>query len=56
LLGDPKNPAKCDIKEDPRKGVFVKGLSDVVVENEREMNNLLDKGLLVSGGKAKRVC
>jgi len=44
LLGDLKNPTKCEIKEDPQKGIFVKGLSDVVVETESDMNKLLDKG------------
>jgi len=44
LLADPKNPPKCDIKEDPDKGIFVKGLSEVVVESEGDMDNLLDRG------------
>ena len=44
LLGDTKNPAKCEIKEDPDKGVFIKGLSNEVVENENDMNKLLDRG------------
>ena len=44
LLSTAKQPPKCDIKEDPDKGVFVKGLSDVVVENEADLNKLLDQG------------
>jgi kinesin family protein 3/17 len=44
LLIDPKLTQKCDIKEDPQKGVFVKGLSDIVVESENDMNAILEKG------------
>jgi kinesin family protein 3/17 len=36
---------KCDIKEDPQKGVFVTNLTDVVVETEAEMEQVLTKGL-----------
>jgi len=46
LTNNPKAPVKCEIKEDPGKGVFVKGLNDVVVESEQEMTNALEKGLL----------
>jgi hypothetical protein len=36
LLCSSKAPGagKCDLKEDPGKGVFIKNLTDVVVENE----------------------
>lgn len=36
---------KCDLKEDPVKGIVVSNLSDVVVENEDQMDDLLNKGL-----------
>jgi hypothetical protein len=43
LLGsDPK--AKCELKEDPSKGVYVKGLTDEVVQDESHMNQIMDKG------------
>ncbi len=45
LLCNPKNAVKCDLKEDPQKGIFIKGLSDVVVENEDDLNRMLEKGL-----------
>lgn len=45
LLGDNKNPVKCEIKEDPGKGVYVKNLATVVVETEEEMSAQLDRGL-----------
>lgn len=45
LLADPKTAAKCDIKEDPNKGVFVTNLLDIVVEREEEMEAVLNKGL-----------
>ncbi len=48
LLADPKkigkDKVKCEIKEDPDKGVFVKGLTEMVVENEADLNKMLDKG------------
>ena len=35
LLTLPGQPlTKCDLKEDPSKGVFVKGLTDIVVEDQ----------------------
>lgn len=40
-----KDPPKCDIKEDPNKGVFVTNLMDVIVESEEEMDAVLNKGL-----------
>ena len=47
LLGDHKikNPPKCELKEDPQKGVFVKNLTDVVVETKADLQAMLDKGL-----------
>jgi kinesin family protein 3/17 len=50
LLADPSKfvkgkPAKCDLKEDPQKGVFVKGLTDVVVKDEAELSAVLDRGV-----------
>jgi hypothetical protein len=39
-----KKPVPCEIKEDPTKGVFVKGLCDVVVESEADLQAMLDKG------------
>ncbi|CAM9319923.1 unnamed protein product, partial [Ectocarpus fasciculatus] len=47
LLADSKlkDPPKCDIKEDPSKGVFVTNLTDVIVEKEEEMDAVLNKGL-----------
>lgn len=44
LLAD-KQGVKLDIKEDPAKGIYVKGLSTHVVKNDREMNACLDKGM-----------
>ena len=44
LLGnDPK--AKCELKEDPSRGVYVKGLSNVVVQDEATINRVMDTGL-----------
>lgn len=44
LLGnDPK--LKCELKEDPSRGVFVKDLTDVVVQDEATMNRIMDKGV-----------
>ena len=45
LLGNQKDPTKCDIKEDPQKGVFVKGLTDVVVDTEDQLMAMLEKGI-----------
>ena len=42
--GKSKAP-KCDLKEDPQKGVFVKGLTDVMVKNEEELSKVLDRGV-----------
>ncbi|KAH8048403.1 hypothetical protein JL722_12454 [Aureococcus anophagefferens] len=44
LLGnDPK--ARCELKEDPSRGVYVKGLSNVVVQDEATINRVMDTGL-----------
>jgi len=44
LLGkDPKK--KCDIKEDPNKGVFVKNLTQTVVDNQETIQRVMDAGL-----------
>lgn len=45
LLSDPKSKLKCELKEDPQKGVFVKNLTDVVVESKVDLQKMLDKGL-----------
>ena len=46
LLGNHKNKdVKCDIKEDPTKGIFVKGLTDVVVDTEEQLMAMLEKGI-----------
>jgi hypothetical protein len=47
LLGNPNKKEKCELKENPQKGIFVKGLSDVVVETEDQLMAMLDKGLSV---------
>lgn len=45
LLGNPKSNLKCELKEDPNKGVYVKNLTDVVVESPDDLYRMLDKGL-----------
>ncbi|KRX02991.1 P-loop containing nucleoside triphosphate hydrolase [Pseudocohnilembus persalinus] len=35
---------KLDLKEDPNKGVYVKGLNKIVVKSVKEMDDLMDKG------------
>ena len=45
LAKDPKSSAKCEIKEDAQKGVFVKSLTDIVVENEDQIAMQLEKGI-----------
>ena len=45
LLGNPKSQLKCEVKEDPGKGVFIKNLTDIVVESEQDMTNALERGL-----------
>jgi len=43
LLGaDPK--AKVDLKEDPERGVFVKGLTDIVVDSVEAIDNVMRHG------------
>ena len=36
---------KCELKEDPQKGIYVKGLTDVVVESPEDLHKMLEKGL-----------
>ena len=43
LSADPDK--KLDLKEDPGKGVFVKDLTEIVVEDENMINAVMDKGL-----------
>ncbi len=45
LLCNPKSAVKCELKEDVAKGIFIKGLTDVVVENEDDLSKMLEKGL-----------
>jgi kinesin family member 17 len=45
LLGNPKHPQKCELKEDPQKGIYVKGVTDVVVESPEDLNHMFEKGL-----------
>lgn len=45
LLAAPKSNVKCDIREDTVKGVYVTGLTDVVVESPEDLNRMFDKGL-----------
>jgi len=42
LLGDDKR--KLDVKEDPDKGIFVQGLTGVIVKNTTEVNSCMIKG------------
>ncbi|RYG96397.1 hypothetical protein EON65_54465 [archaeon] len=46
LLANPKTPTKCELREDPSKGVYVTGLTDVVVESPEDLARMLDKGLM----------
>lgn len=48
LLLNQKNPnnQKCELKEDNNKGVYVKGLSDVVVESPEDLVKMFDRGLI----------
>lgn len=45
LLCHVKNAPKCEMKEDPNTGVFVKNLTNVVVESVEDMTAQLNKGL-----------
>ena len=45
LLCNPKNQTKCELKEDAQKGIFVKNLTDVVVESKEDLEAMFDKGL-----------
>lgn len=46
LLCDPKTATKCELHEDPTKGVFVRNLTDTVVHNALDLQSVLDKGLM----------
>ena len=35
---------KLDVKEDPKKGIFVQGLTNVIVKNISEMNKCMTAG------------
>jgi len=39
------NEKKLEVKEDPKKGVFVQNLTTIVVEDEITLNNIVEKGL-----------
>lgn len=45
LLTNAKNPVKCEVHEDPQKGVYVKNLTDVVVESPEDLLKIFDKGV-----------
>ena len=45
LLTTVKNSPKLDLREDPQKGVYVNGITDVVVESAEDLNKMLDRGL-----------
>lgn len=45
LLQTSKNPPKCDLKEDPTKGIIVSNLVDRVVENEEQCDEMMSIGL-----------
>ena len=42
LLGDKQK--KLDIKEDPDKGIFVQGLTGIIVKSTAEVNSCMVKG------------
>jgi kinesin family protein 3/17 len=45
LLANSKSNIKCELKEDGQKGIYVKNLTDVVVETEEDMSKVLERGL-----------
>ena len=45
LVHDHKNAPKCEIKEDPGKGIYVKNLISVPVDNEAAMAEVLESVL-----------
>mmetsp|Transcript_13077 Transcript_13077/g.21405 ORF Transcript_13077/g.21405 Transcript_13077/m.21405 type:complete len:993 (-) Transcript_13077:448-3426(-) len=45
LLQSSKDPPKCDLKEDPVKGIIVSNLLDKVVETEEQCDELMSLGL-----------
>lgn len=44
LLSKKKGEAKCDVKEDPDKGVFVSGLTTVIVKTITEIDQTMEAG------------
>jgi hypothetical protein len=42
LIDDHKNAPKCEIKEDPNAGIYVKNLTFVAVDTEEAMTKVLD--------------
>ena len=45
LLATNKNAGKLDLREDPQKGVYVSGITDIPVESTEDLNKMLDRGL-----------
>lgn len=45
LLADPKATIKCEVHEDPSKGVFVRNLTDTFVNSVQDLELILDQGL-----------
>ena len=43
LLGEDTN-AKLSLKEDPGRGVFVKGLTEEIVKDVEQINTVMDRG------------
>jgi hypothetical protein len=43
LLGD-MNDTKLDVKEDPKKGIYVKDLTNVIVKSISEITRAMDAG------------
>jgi hypothetical protein len=47
LLCNPKQKGeKCELKEDPQKGVYVKGLTSVIAQTADDLYAMLDRGLI----------
>lgn len=44
-LLDTKTDKTCDIRQDPKKGIFVNNLSEVVVDTAEKIQAVLDRGL-----------
>jgi len=45
LLGD-VNDKRLDVKEDSKKGIYVKDLTNVIVKNIKEITKCMDTGTL----------